>query len=105
MCKHLGRLPIASTSRASIFRIWIRELESRTGVGNYFRPRATFRLYLCLAGQISVKKANSMLEKIFMDRMLPAGWMFPPTNMNQESILPNFIFLHFPIFAVKLECL
>jgi hypothetical protein len=24
---------------------------------------------------------------------------------NQESILPNFVFLCFPIFAVMLECL
>ena len=31
-------------------------------VGNYFRSRATLHLYFCLAGQISVKKANSKLK-------------------------------------------
>ncbi len=31
------------------------------GVGNYFCPRATLRLYMCLAGLISVKKPKLML--------------------------------------------
>jgi hypothetical protein len=31
-------------------------------VGNYFRPRATLGLYLCLAGQIQVKYAFSKLK-------------------------------------------
>ena len=35
---------------------------SKAGAGNYFRPRATLRLYLCLAGQIQVKKAYSKLK-------------------------------------------
>ena len=29
---------------------------------NYFGPRATLRLYLCLEGQIKVKKDNSKLK-------------------------------------------
>jgi hypothetical protein len=35
----------------------------RTGVGNYFSPRAALRLYLCLADRISVKNDNFKLEK------------------------------------------
>ncbi len=35
---------------------------STTGVGNYFRPRATLGFYLCLAGQIQVKYAFSKLK-------------------------------------------
>ncbi len=35
---------------------------STSGVGNCFRPRATFGFYLCLAGQIQVKYAFSKLE-------------------------------------------
>jgi len=43
-----------------------------SGVGNYFRPRATLLLYYCLAGHISVKKANSNFKKFaFAGRMLP----------------------------------
>jgi hypothetical protein len=38
------------------------ELDSIAGVGNYFRSRATLRLYTCLAGQISVKNANFKLK-------------------------------------------
>ncbi len=34
----------------------------RPGVGNYFRPRATLRLYLCHAGRISVKKGHIKLK-------------------------------------------
>ena len=34
----------------------------KTGLGNYFLPRATLRLYLGLAGQISVKKYPIMLK-------------------------------------------
>jgi hypothetical protein len=30
--------------------------------GNYFRPRATLRFYLCLTGQISVKKHKLKLK-------------------------------------------
>jgi len=36
--------------------------DSKTGVGNYFRPRATLGFYLCLAGQIQVKYAYSKLK-------------------------------------------
>ncbi len=36
------------------------------GVGNYFRSRATFRHFLCLAGHIVIKKAPFKLKKCFL---------------------------------------
>ncbi len=41
---------------------FIRGWGVKAGAGNYFRSRATLRLYLCLAGQISVKKLKSKLK-------------------------------------------
>jgi hypothetical protein len=35
--------------------------QSRPGLGNNFRPRATFHMYLGLAGRILVKNANIKL--------------------------------------------
>ena len=47
-------------------------LSVRAGVGNYFRPRATLFLYLCLASLILVKKSKSKLrKKAFVGRMWP----------------------------------
>ncbi len=38
------------------------QVDPNSGVGNYFRPRAILLFYKCLAGHISVKKAQSKLK-------------------------------------------
>jgi len=70
------------------------------GVGNYFRPRATLLLYQCLAGHISVKKAESKLKKLaFAGRMWPAGRMLPPPVLHRMAIATQ-IYNIFCYFAV-----
>ncbi len=55
---------------------------SKAGKGNYFRPRATLRLYLCFAGRISVKNANFKVKKFPF-----AGHMFPPLALKNPSFV------------------
>ncbi len=59
---------------------------TRSGVGNYFRPRATWLFYQCLAGHISVKKAKSKLKILALPgRMWPAGRMLPPPALGPKD--------------------
>ncbi len=49
--------------------IWL-----RAGVSNYFRPRATLRLFRCFMGQIPVKKSyktKKLLSRAVRGRMFP----------------------------------
>ena len=48
-------------------------------MGNYFRPRATLCLNLCLAGHIQVKKAKSKLKNLPLRAGYgPRAVCFPP---------------------------
>ncbi len=53
---------------------------SRTGVGNYFDPRATLRLIMGPLGQISVKKTNLKLKNCLSRavHMLPSPGLEVP---------------------------
>ena len=49
---------------------------------------------------------NAIVQKGFDERHAYIGGMFGAGKCQiLESILPNFVFLRFPIFAVKIECL
>ncbi len=51
-------------------------------MGEYFRSRATLRLYLCHAGRISVKKVSFKAKNLpFASRICPAGRMLPPPDI------------------------
>jgi hypothetical protein len=61
MCKSLKI--IANNAILKVFFLIRAHYHCRIqGRGNYFRPRATLRLYLCHAGRISVKKGHFKLK-------------------------------------------
>jgi len=55
----------------------------KSGIGNYFRPRATLGFYLCLVDQILVKCAFFKAKnEAFAGRMWSAGHMLSPPGLN-----------------------
>ncbi len=61
-----------------------------SGVGNYFRPRATLSLYMCLAGLFSVKKPKLMLTFCpSRARCSPRAVCYPLLSYMHREFLEN----------------